>query len=62
MNPNSQSSYLREQATIAFQSAASASLQNVRARFVESAAAWTQLAERAEKVEVYRALPIEGDW
>ncbi|MDB5670890.1 MAG: hypothetical protein JWO25_1849 [Alphaproteobacteria bacterium] len=62
MSPILQSSYLREQAALASKAAGSASLQNVRARFVASAAVWTQLAERAEQVEIYRTLPIDANW
>ena len=47
----SQAQYLREQAAAAQQLADAAKLQNVRSRYIQSAAIWTQLAERAERLE-----------
>ncbi len=47
----SQAQYLREQAAAAQQLADAAKLQNVRSRYLQSAAIWAQLADRAERLE-----------
>ena len=47
----SQIDYLREQAARAEALAGESGLPNVRARFAESAAAWTRLIVRAERLE-----------
>ena len=42
--------YYREQAATAQQIAAAATLQNVRTRYLESAAVWTKIADQAERL------------
>lgn len=58
----SQTQYLREQALSALQMAQTAKLQNVRSRYLQSAAIWTQLAERAERLEGMQGTPLDAKW
>ena len=54
----SQLHYYREQEAGARQIAETATLANVRSRYLQSAAAWAQLADRAEQLERIQALGI----
>lgn len=58
--PVSQIDYLREQAARAQSLAEQSSLPNVRARFTESAEAWTRLIVRAERLEHAQGAAQEG--
>jgi hypothetical protein len=50
--------YLRDQLSNARLEAAATNLPNVRYRFLESAAAWEKLVERAERLEELSSLPL----
>jgi len=56
----SQTQELRHQAAAAQMLAQSATLTNVRSRYLESAAVWNRLAERAERLEQMQS--CESDW
>jgi hypothetical protein len=58
----SQAQYLHEQAAVARQMAETAKLQNVRSRYLQSAAIWAQLAERAERLEQMQSAPCDARW
>jgi hypothetical protein len=58
----SDSKYLHEQAAAARALAEAAKLQNVRHRHLTSAAVWTQLAQRAERLEEMQASPYQAQW
>jgi hypothetical protein len=58
----SESHYLHEQARMARASAEASNLQNVRARFLNAASVWAQLAVRAERLEQMQSTPLDGKW
>ncbi len=58
----SQAQYLREQAEAARRMAETANLQNVRSRYLQSAAIWTHLADRAEQLEQMQSFPLQSSW
>jgi hypothetical protein len=57
----SQAEQLRQQAATAQQLAEVANLQNVRARYLHSATVWTQLAEKAERLEEMQSCDLDWD-
>lgn len=52
---NGSTEYCREQASIASAEAEAAKLDNVRERCLRSVAAWTAMADRAERTQAQRA-------
>ncbi len=56
----SQTQELRQHAAAAQKLAQAATLANIRSRYLESAAVWDRLAERAERLEQMQS--CEADW
>jgi hypothetical protein len=54
----SESQQFHEQAAADHRRAAASTLPTIRSRYLESAAVWTELAQRAERTEFLRTLPL----